>query len=189
MAVKFDFGKIEQNLRRLQGYMQRDAPRIVGTEAVNHFKRSFDEQGFTDLSRIPWKASKRTRSESPWYGFEAGARTRVPASHPRRRGKGKYKARKANPITNYSPAATKRKTLSGRTGDLHDSIQYAIEEGAVRVYSDIPYATIHNQGGISSVFGRKNTYMPARQFIGPSIKLQARTKHIILKDIDRIVNG
>ena len=189
MPVKFDPRKIEQNMKRLEAYMKRDAPRIVGTEAVNHFKKSFDEQGFTDIGRTPWKAAKRTRPESPWLGFEAGARTRVPASHPRRRGKGKYKARKANPITNYSPAATKRKTLSGRTGDLRDSIQYRIEAGFVRVFSNIPYAALHNRGGSSTVFGRKNAYMPARQFMGPSMKLNARTRQLILKDIDRIVNG
>ncbi|HSW64964.1 MAG TPA: phage virion morphogenesis protein [Dissulfurispiraceae bacterium] len=188
MSVKFDFRKIEQSVRRLHRYMENRVPRIVGTEAVNHFKESFDNQAFTDLNPSAWKPAKRTRPYSPWFGFEAGARTRVPANHPRRGGKGKYKARKPNPITNYSPAAIRRKTLSGATGDLRDSIQYRIEGNSVFVFSNLPYAQVHNTGGNISVFGRKTTRLPQRQFIGQSIKLTARVKHLVMKDINIVLN-
>ena len=180
--------KLTQHAAQIKHYIERDAPRIAATEAVNHFKKSFLDEGFTDSSLVKWKPAKRTVSNSYWYGFEYGARVATPSDHPRRwRAKGAYKPRKANPVTNYSPAATKRKALSGRTGDLKDSIQYRLEPGRAIIFSDQDYAAVHNSGGQASVFGRKTTTMPKRQFIGDSIKLKAKIKHELNKDINRIL--
>lgn len=180
--------KIKAQQRRLKQYIDRDAPRVAGIEAVNHFKKSFLDGGFTDSSLTRWKPAKRTVSNSYWYGFEYGARTPTPNDHPRRRkAKGKYKPRKANPITNYSPAATKRRTMIGKTGDLKDSIQYHTQRARAVVFSDQEYAGIHNNGGLAKVFGHKTTTMPKRQFIGNSIKLDAKLKHEIQKDLKRLL--
>jgi len=180
--------KIKEQEHRLKQYIERDAPRMAGIEAVNHFKKSFIDGGFTDSSLVKWKPAKRTVSNSYWYGFEYGSRVATPDNHPRRwKAKGKYKPRKANPVTNYSPAATTRKTMSGKTGDLKDSIQYRTEKGRAIIFSDQPYADIHNSGGQTKVFGRKTTTMPKRQFIGDSIKLKAKIKHEIKKDFKRIL--
>lgn len=179
---------LQQQAAAIKKYIEKDAPRLAGIEAVNHFKKSFTDGGFTDSNLQPWQPSKRTQANSKWYGFLYGARTKPPAAHPRRAGAKKpYKARKANPITNYSPAATKRRTLSGATGDLKESIRYRTEPGKAVIYSNLPYADTHNEGGPASVFGRKSFKMPKRQFIGHSQALNTRIQAIIQADINRLL--
>ena len=34
--------------------LKRDLPRVVSTEAVYHFRKSFDQQGFTNVTLEPW---------------------------------------------------------------------------------------------------------------------------------------
>ncbi len=172
----------------LRLYASKDLPRIVGIEALNHFKKSFDNGGFTDRSLKKWTPSKRTQSSSEWYGFEYRATTRIPNAHPRRvDAKKKYKARKENPITNYSKAAIKRKTMNGYTGDLKESLYYSIEPNKVVVRSDLAYATVHNEGGSAQVFGKKSFTMPKRQFAGESETLDSIIAKIVSEDIERIL--
>ena len=47
-----DLRQIQNNLKQ---FIESDMPRIVGTEAVNHFKESFDNEGFTDKRKKKWK--------------------------------------------------------------------------------------------------------------------------------------
>ena len=109
-STKMDIQPVLRKLKKLVQYTQQDAKRIMGTEAIKYFQKSFDTEAWEG---VKWEESKRRIKSSEWYGFEAGARVQLPARHPRRKGvKAKYKARKSNPITNYSPAARKRKTLS-----------------------------------------------------------------------------
>jgi phage virion morphogenesis protein len=125
-----------------------DIPDIVGTEAVNHFKDSFQNEGFTDKGFQRWDEVKR------------------------RQGKGKG-------------ADATRKILTGRTGNLGDSITYTKEPGRV-VISANPlntgaasnYAAVHNFGVLNA--GRKrNTKIPKRQFLGPSETLNDKIKNKI----------
>lgn len=179
---------LQQQADKVKAYIDQKAPRIIGVEAKNHFKQNFMDQAFTDTSPVPWKPAKRTNPSSVWYGFMYGARTRTPNNHPKRwKAKGKYKARKANPITNYSPTARTRRTLSGMTGDLKESIQYRTETGKAIIFSNLPYADVHNEGGQAKVFGKKTVRLPKRQFIGHSIKLNARIKQIMQRDINQIM--
>lgn len=174
---------------RLKRYIKRDLPRIVGIEAVNHFKNSFDKQGFTDKSLAKWKNAKRRDPNSKWYGFEYRSTAKLPANHPRRKGTiKKYKARKETPITNYSPAATKRKILSGSTGDLKESLEYQIQPGRVIVSSNLPYAEIQNEGGTAQIFGKKTFKMPKRQFMGKSQQLDKTIERLLDEDLKRIFN-
>lgn len=183
-------GDIRRMNERMKRYMQQDAPRIIGTEAVNHFKQSFYDEGFTDRSLKKWKPAKRTQEDSQWYGFQYGARTPLPSNHARRKGaKRAYKARKANPITNYSPAATSRRTLSGQTGNLMDSITYRKAGNQVIVFSNLEYARVHNEGEAAKVFGKKSFKMPKRQFMGDSQKLKEKITRELDKDIKRILKG
>ncbi|WP_286747883.1 phage virion morphogenesis protein [Roseivirga sp. UBA1976] len=46
---------LRQIQHELKQFIQTDLPRIVGTEAVNHFKESFDNEGFTDKRKKKWK--------------------------------------------------------------------------------------------------------------------------------------
>jgi|LSQX01.2.fsa_nt_gb phage gpG-like protein len=181
---------VAQQAEKIRRYVERDAPRVIAIEAVNHFKKNFMNQGFTDESNTPWKPAKRTQPASEWYGFLHGARTPLPDNHPRRKdAKSVYKPRKPKPITNYSPAAAKRRTLSGMTGDLKESIKYRLEPRKAIIYSDLIYANVHNEGLEASVFGKKKFKMPKRQFIGESARLNERIMALIKKDINNIVNG
>lgn len=54
--------QIERNATELRKYVKRDAPRIVGTIAVNHIREDFAAGGFTDGGRTPWKVTKRQLS-------------------------------------------------------------------------------------------------------------------------------
>jgi len=184
---------IRQQAAAVKNYINNKAPRIAGIEAVNHFKKSFMDEGFTDMNLVKWKPAKRLNPGSPWYGFLANARTRTPDNHPKRMVKthgraSKYKPRKVKPITNYSPAATKRRTLSGSTGDLKESLRYTTAKAQVTVSSNLPYAIVHNEGGKISVFGRKSVTVPRRQFIGDSMKLRAKIKFIINNDIKKLLS-
>lgn len=88
--------------------------------------------------------------------------------------------RRQNPRT--KGAAKTRKILTGTTGDLGRSIKYDIMPHAVVVYSDVPYAAVHNEG-LRAGRGKGFT-MPKRQFIGDSQKIN----EMIETEIDNLFN-
>ena len=55
MAKQINFKAIEQRFQK----MKRDAPRLIAGIAVEHYKKSFRDGGFTDDRLQPWKARKR----------------------------------------------------------------------------------------------------------------------------------
>lgn len=116
---------------------------IIGVEAVNHYKESFQNEGFTDETLNPWKDVQRRNPASPWYG------------HSGQTGK-------------FSQARTSAKILSGETRELQNAITYRRIAGGVRVSNDKPYASVHNYGGRAKIYGKKEFQMPKRQFIGRS---------------------
>lgn len=180
---------IFRQLNQLHAFLHKQLPIIIGQESVNFFKKSFYDEGFTDISLQKWIPTKRKDPTSNWYGFQYGARTPLPFNHPRRKGsKRKYKARKINAITNYSPAATKRKTLTGMTGDLKESIQFQIlSPQKVLIFSDLSYAKIHNEGGTFQIFGKTKAIMPKRPFIGKSRVLEKKIIQIVEHQIKKIL--
>lgn len=183
-----DFKIIQNKLKQLKQYIERDVPRIIGSEAVIHFKNSFQNEGFTDQNLQKWKSVKRADPQSTWYGFKYGSKTPKPSSHPSRKDvKKKYKARKKDPITNYSPAARKWKILKGATGELMRSISFEIQGNRIIVYSDKEYAEVQNKGGQIKVFGKKNVTLAKRRFMGPSRKLKEKIEAEINSDINKIL--
>ncbi len=48
-----EFDKVIQKLERLEKYLKRDMPRIVGQENVNYFAENFEKQGFF-VSLLNW---------------------------------------------------------------------------------------------------------------------------------------
>lgn len=46
--MKTDFSKLNAKIDKLAKYIENDASTRIGVEAVNHFKQSFENQGFTD---------------------------------------------------------------------------------------------------------------------------------------------
>ena len=159
-------------------YMQNDALRIIGVESVNHFKDSFENQGFTDNALNKWQEVKRRTPGSKWYGFKYGSTVKRPG----------VKHRKDTVSTNYSPTATESKILVD-SGALADSIDYIPDASrrGVYVYSRLAYAKLHNQGGTIRVFGKKLRKVPARQFMGKSRALRLKIRSIIMNDIKKIL--
>ncbi len=50
-----------RKLKEAERYIKNDIPRIIGNEAVSHFKKSFLNEGFTDSNTSKWapRAKKR----------------------------------------------------------------------------------------------------------------------------------
>lgn len=48
---------------RIRQFLQRDAKTIVRVESVNHFKQSFQDEGFTDETLIKWPDISEKRKE------------------------------------------------------------------------------------------------------------------------------
>jgi phage gpG-like protein len=76
------------------------------------------------------------------------------------------------------PNDTKRKILTGRTGNLGRSIDYRVVTGAAVVYSDTEYGKYHNDG---------DGKIPKRQFIGNSPTLEKEIKDAIKERVDAIL--
>ena len=82
---------------------------------------------------------------------------------------------------------TRRKILTGRTGDLGRSIKAKPEKASVTIYSDLPYSAAHNEGTATAGRGHR-TRIPKRQFMGDHPKVQQAAKEIIEKEISKILN-
>lgn len=179
-----DFSEIQKYLKRIEHFIQHEVPEIIGTEAVNHFTENFDNQSFDGKS---WQDVKRRKSSSTWLGFEYGAKTRKPANHPSRRGTTRaYKKRRNNPVTNYSPTAKKRPILSSKRSNLENSIRYKIRGNRITIFSDVPYASVHNDGGEIKVFGKHKATVPQRQFIGQSKILENKIVNKLNQKINNL---
>lgn len=172
-----NFDKSIAKINRAISYLENDAKTIMGVEAVNHFKKSFQDQGFTDTTLVKWQEVKRRTPGSTWQGFQYGSSISKAGS----------KKRKPNSQTNFSPAAESRPILSGSTGQLKDGINYQKTATGVRVYASTVYSQLQNEGGPMKVFGRGGKTMPKRQFMGPSKVLRDRIKSIITKDLHNIL--
>lgn len=171
-----DFSDIYKKLDKLKKFVEKDVPEIIGTEAVNHFKDSFQNEGFTDSSLVKWKDVKRRDASSSWYGFKYGSKTKRPGR----------KKRSSDSVTNYSPAATKRPILKGPTGDTQRSIAYMVRGRMIIVFSDKRHSKVINEGGRIKVFGKADAIMPQRKFMGKSKVLERRIKSEIKKRLIKI---
>ncbi|HHU96844.1 MAG: phage virion morphogenesis protein [Bacteroidota bacterium] len=153
----------KDKMRRLEEFTRGDDIKdILGTEAVNHFKGSFQNEGFTDEVLNPWKDVKRRDPSSPWYG------------HSGQRGK-------------FSNARTTAKILSGETRELQNAITYRRITNGVRVVNDKPYASVHQYGGRAKIYGKKEFQMTPRPFMGRSAVLVRNINDKIRREMTRII--
>lgn len=171
-----EFEKALSKINKAIRYIEQEAPIIMGTEAVNHYKESFENQGFTDQSIEKWDEVERRKPSSPWRGFQYGST----AAHPKRL------KRKSSSVTNYSPAAEKRPILSGQTQELMHSIKWERNGNGVRVYSDTPYSKVQNEGGPIKIFGKASRTLKQRKFMGQSQQLRDKIRMIIINDLKQI---
>lgn len=86
----------------------------------------------------------------------------------------------------YRGSDTRRKILTGRTGDLGRSIKAKPEKASVTIYSDLPYSAAHNEGTATAGRGHR-TRIPKRQFLGDHPKVQQAAKEIIELEISKIL--
>lgn len=172
-----DFSQIHKKLKDLEKYLSNDLPKKIGIEAVNHFKKSFQDQGFTDKSLEKWDDVKRRDASSSWYGFQYRAKSSRPGSTRRKEGS----------TTNYSPAATKRPILTGETGQLKDSIDWLAVGRRIEITASTAYSKIQNEGGDIKVFGKASRQITARKFMGDSEALRQRINKIIENDLNMIL--
>ncbi|MDL2254976.1 phage virion morphogenesis protein [Parabacteroides sp. OttesenSCG-928-K15] len=141
-----------------------DIKDILGVEAVNHYKESFSNEGFTDKQTVKWANVKRRDPGSPWYG------------HSGQTGK-------------FSESRTKASILSGETRELRESISYAKIPLGVRITNDAPYASVHQFGEKAKIYGKKEFTMIARPFMGKSAKMVNRIKRKINNQLKNILQS
>ncbi|MBI9063295.1 MAG: hypothetical protein JEZ14_15040 [Marinilabiliaceae bacterium] len=172
-------------LNRLQRFLNDGSvQRIVGTEAVRHYKQSFHDEAFSNNAEKdePWPDVKRRDSESKWYGFNYTGEKRTSVRIARNRD-GTTRRSKRQKRLNYSSAATTRKILSGPSKELYNSIRYTYARNVV-IRSDKPYAQVHNDGGKIQVFGKGSRRVKQRRFVGPSRVLTNKINKEVTKRIN-----
>lgn len=186
MDVKKFPADLHEKLRRVQQLIRTDLPRIIGHQAREHFTDNFRRGVFVDKGLHPWPEVKRRDGKSPWYGFEYRGDRRTSYAFKRDRKTGKsYKAPKQKRL-NFSPAATTRPILTSKRNLLMNSLRSRVKDGNASVYSTVPHAQIHNEGGQFKVFGKTAATMPKRQFMGHSAELDRVVKQEIDKRIDAL---
>lgn len=147
----------------------------AGVVAVNHFTKSFNNQGFTDEGFSPWK---------------------------RRRNKDSKRGRQFKKVSVYDEdtyethtfkrkltevRSVKNRAILVKSGRLRRSLRSRrISFNSIKIYTDVPYASVHNNGERS---GRgKGFKMPKRQFIGYSGQLNRKIIAFIDKNIKKQFN-
>lgn len=163
MNIKEFERQFSDKMAKVHEFIQSDSIKdIMGIEAVNHFKDSFENEGFTDETLQKWPDVKRRDPNSKWYG------------HSGQTGK-------------FSQARTLAKILNGESGELKNSISYVKLSDGVRVSNATPYARVHQFGETAKVYGKKFFQMPARPFMGNSAILKKNIEDKITNEIKKIL--
>lgn len=177
---------IKRKLEEVNIWAKNDLPRIVGKEAVDHFRENFNKEGFVDNGLHKWSNVKRRDQSSPWYGFDYKGEKRTSYAFKRDKKTGKSIKDKKQIKLNFSKAATQRKILNGSSHELQNSLRYIANSGQVTITSDKSYAAIQNDGGTIRIFGKGSARLPARPFVGDSKELSDKIDQIIDNKLDQI---
>lgn len=135
--------RFPEKMQTLKDFVKKDAKDILGTEAIEHFRESFKNEGFTDENVAKWPEVERRKANSAWYG------------HSGQTGK-------------FSQARITAKILTGETNELQNAFSYVHTEAGVKVINDKPYAAVHQYGKMARIYGKKAFKMPTRRFVGRS---------------------
>lgn len=142
--------RFPEKMNRLTDFVKKDARDIMGTEAIEHFRQSFKNEGFTDETVEPWAEVERRKPQSDWYGHSP-----------------------ALGGSKFSAARSTAKILTGETNELQNAFSYVHTDAGVKVINDKPYAAVHQYGKMAYIYGKKAFKMIARPFVGRS-KLMIR---------------
>lgn len=152
-----------QKLQEINEYLEGgDMREVMAETAIDHFRGSFEDEGFTDSKLNPWQDVKRRDPDSPWYG-------------------------RSGQTGNFSESRTKAKILTGETGHLRASFKYIPTAKGVRVQNTAPYAAVHQYGLPAKVYGKKPFTMPRRPFMGDSKEMRDKIQKAILSDLESIL--
>ena len=164
MDIKEFERSLAEKMKEVQNFIEgEDIKDILGVQAKNHFKESFENEGFKDDETIQkWPEVKRRDPDSAWYG------------HSGQTGK-------------FSESRTIAKILTGHSGELKESISYVKIDKGVRVSSPKEYAKVHQEGLQAKIYGKKVFQMPARPFIGNSKLLKRNIEAKILREIKKLL--
>lgn len=135
--------KFPEKMQQVKEFVEKDARDVMGTEAIEHFRESFTNEGFTDENLEKWPEVERRKTDSDWYG------------HSGQTGK-------------FSAARTTAKILTGETNELQNAFSYKHTETGVRVINDKAYAAVHQFGLQAYIYGKKAFTMLKRPFVGRS---------------------
>ncbi len=152
---------VQKKIKEITTFIEsNDVKQIVGTEAVNHFKDSFENEGFTDKKLEKWEEVERRKKESEWYG------------HSGQTGK-------------FSNTRTTSKILRGGTRELANAITFRITSKGVLIINSTKYAKVHNFGGKAYIYGKKAFIMKQRKFMGHSVVLNQKIRDKIIRELKK----
>jgi phage gpG-like protein len=163
MATFAEHKKILKDIQAFKPQLEKVVD-AMGVLAANHFTRSFSNGGFTDETFMPWKKRKR--------GYETYKRGKRGESGVRSMG-----IDRGILIGKSGAGRLSRSIRSKRFGFL-----------SVKIYTDVLYAQIHNDGLEGRAFDKYPFKMPKRQFIGYSGVLNRKIISKLDVTIKRIFN-
>ncbi len=155
-----DFGSARGRMEQLV----KDAPRIIGNEAVRVVKSNFSLQGYDSGNGFDkWASRKASTNHAYTRGRAKGGRSQYKGSV--------FSA--SNPILI-------------QTRNLYNAIQYKTRARSVFIGVNttlIPYAKVHNEGGLHTP---KRQYMP---ITGGNKKITRIAGEKLIFERDRIMKG
>lgn len=163
-----DIGKVIRSLNKL---FNDQAPRIVGVEAKNFFKNSFNKQGFEDVGVEPWE--KRATEDK-----NRRQRRAILVKSARLKKSLQYKATGRGKVYVYSADVPYAK--------IHN------EGGVINGTQSVRKHTRTIRGKRTSVKAHQrkvNITIPKRQFMGNSKTLNLRIEKELNRRINKIMNN
>lgn len=81
-----------------------------------------------------------------------------------------------------------KRAILVKSGRLRRSIRKVVSRFSALLVTDVPYATIHNEGGTGRAFGKHSFKMPKRQFVGYSKTMSDKIQKMIDRHVRRVFN-
>ena len=79
------------------------------------------------------------------------------------------------------------------TGNLRRSVQSKVDTTSITFFSDLPYASIHNDGGEIKVTAKRKVgqkiKIPRRRFLGTSPEVERSVREIIEEELEQYFNN
>lgn len=157
----FNFSEIQRKIKQTNEELMI----LLSKQSQNYFFNSWRQHGFEG---VKWKEVQRRKPETKAYKYP----------------KTKGLQRQTKPILVGAGFGKRGGTLRRAVSNMSNTAQ--ISTGRVRMVVDLPYANIHNEGGVGKAFGKHEFKMPKRQFVGQTKELTDKQTKLISKTIDKL---